>query len=109
MNIEDVKQLSDAELNRLITPLSSDWADFQEQHGFIPCFTTDIELAREAQAKSIEIDAQKFLSNLYRTVIENLSCLDLVSREGILSLLQATPRQISEAVYITLMEVQHEA
>ncbi|MDQ0091642.1 hypothetical protein J2T12_005082 [Paenibacillus anaericanus] len=73
---------------------------YQERLGWEPC--DDLEQAREAQSKAIKVDTDTYIREL-------ASMMDLgypFNRNTVAKLLQATPRQISEAAYITIQEVK---
>lgn len=123
MNIEDVKQIDDAQLDRLIFSvtnsyaLSNGWDEYHKQYGFIPCYSKYIEAAREAQEKAMSKDFELYIYNLGKVLHipdERFVQVDLGYTSGIqhiyigavAHMLQATPRQICEASYITLQEAQ---
>lgn len=116
MNIEDVKQLDSAILNIMVTSamrgeiIDATIADIRRVNNYIACnYCYNIELAREAQARAMKVNRIGYVKTLCNVIHENL--LDNCGEYGTLELtavallLNATPRQIVEAAYITLMEV----
>lgn len=119
MNIEDVKQLDSAILNIMVTSamrgeiINATIADIRRVNNYIACnYCYNIELAREAQAKAIVRKPRDYIENLTRIVTGDVVTHKINDETFIFNLhylslmLQATPRQICEAVYITLMKVQ---
>lgn len=115
-DIEDVKQLSDPLLDREIAkavgyiPLSNAYDTYHAKHGVIPRYASNVSEAREAQAKAIELYPRHYYKNLAEVVLGtrgmcSANHIFLVTK-NINKLLQATPRQISEAAYITIQEVK---
>ncbi|MNW51986.1 hypothetical protein D3C74_294870 [compost metagenome] len=114
MSIEDVKQLSDTELNiKLCLSLDEEckthkgYPDRVIRGGNFVKFPTrycyDIAKAREAQAKAIELDAERYVNNLYNACYGFERPDDhSIDELNVTHLLQATPRQISGAAYLTL-------
>jgi len=80
---------------------------FQERLYWEPC--NDWDQAREVQAKVIEVDGVEYVNNLY-SVRYGFKRPDdhRLDELNVTHLLQATPRQISEAAYITIQEVNRE-
>jgi hypothetical protein len=85
----------------------------------IPKYSSEVVHSREAQAKAMSKDFEAYIYNLgevLRVHEEHFVQVDLGYTSGIqhvyigavAHMLQATPRQIAEASYITLQEVQHE-
>lgn len=72
---------------------------YQERLEWEPC--DNWEQAREAQAKAMEVSADRYVSNL-DYVVNPDSTIDVWTNDAIVKLLQATPRQIAEAAYLTL-------
>ncbi|MNW11688.1 hypothetical protein D3C71_2091980 [compost metagenome] len=69
---------------------------------------TSLEDAREAQAKAIERKPREYIENLIRIVVCDLPIYQFgdsytFNLHYLSVLLQATPRQISEAAYLTLI------
>lgn len=127
MNIEDVKQLSDRELNIKLSVLTGYTDTINKkliERGLKPEeYENDIflnyvefaERAREAQAKAIKANANKYVATLYDVMYFDEGVppdptdnyLEVTYRaHGVAYMLQATPRQIAMATYITLQEVQ---
>jgi hypothetical protein len=126
MNIEDVKKLSEIELNRKLSVLTGytdscmefvngEWSKMCLTQDVWRGYTHDLETAREAQAKAIKVNANKYVATLYDVMYfdegvppdptDNFQ--EVTYRgHGVAYMLQATPRQISEASYLTLQEVQ---
>ncbi|MBP1906833.1 hypothetical protein J2Z32_003497, partial [Paenibacillus turicensis] len=78
-------------------------------------YTANLANSREAQAKAIAVNANKYVGALYDVMYfdegvppdptDNFQ--EVTYRgHGVAYMLQASPRQIAMAVYITLMEVQ---
>lgn len=57
--------------------------------------------AKKAQAKAIEADAERYLDSLYM-IVNGYEPEYFEDGNEIIALLQATPRQIAEAAYLTL-------
>jgi len=103
MSIEDVKQWNDARLNIALSK-EMGWTDNGAPavyYGLIHKYTDDITAAREVQAKAMEVSADRYVSNL-DYVVNPDSTIDVWTNDAIVKLLQATPRQIAEAAYLTL-------
>lgn len=122
MNIEDVKHMSDKELNIKLSVLTGYTAKIEEKviergwdveeykNDIFYVYTANLQNAREAQAKAIEVDKLSYLHNLliFCGILEEdlkvnqitvRTWLDEVSASLIL---QASPRQIAMAAYIAL-------
>lgn len=129
MNIEDVKKLSEIELNRKLSVLTGytdscmefvngEWSKMCLTQDVWRGYTHDLETAREAQAKAIKVDVYNYVYFL-RYIIhldekgtqedwDKLNFTEKAVTDLLAKTLQATPRQIAEASYLTLQEVQHE-
>lgn len=115
MKIEDIKQLSDEELDFRIdvdvfgkkeSELRSGWIKMDDFSTYPMQYCSDIKQAREAQAKAIESADMDYLQNLQLAIWGNIR--NEIPTYRIVGMLQAAPRQISEAVYLTLGEKKHE-
>ncbi|MNB81425.1 hypothetical protein D3C75_282070 [compost metagenome] len=114
MSIEDVQRwpasLLDIELCLLMGAEEDKHRPGRVMYGdksmFPKTYSTDISNAREAQAKAIELDAIMYLKQLSASVsnqsYEQVQEYDLIQLIEVVRLLQATPRQIAEAAYLTL-------
>lgn len=115
MSIEDVKQWCDSELDLRIDvdvcgkkedTLRSGWIKFNDLSTYPMQYSTDIKNAREVQTRATEKDALKYLKHLSAVIgdtsYEKVEEYDLIQLVEVVRLLQATPRQISEAAYLTL-------
>lgn len=114
MSIEDVKQWSDERLEVAIATLLG-WTQIYGRSGeylhesgvvlrsHIRQYASDITYAREVQEKAIEANAEGFVCNLINIMDGGIFYTsDGFDLYGVSKLLQATPRQISEAAYLTL-------
>ncbi|MDR0269617.1 hypothetical protein [Paenibacillus sp.] len=113
MNIEDAKKWDDTELDLRIDVdvfgkeediLRSGWVKFDDFSTYPMRYSTDIKHAREVQAKAIDVDAEGYVCRLINVSGGTIfytsdGGFDLY---GVSTLLQATPREISEAAYLTL-------
>jgi hypothetical protein len=122
MNIEDVKQLSEIELNRKLSVLTGytdscmefvngEWSKMCLTQDVWRGYTHDLETAREAQAKAIARKPKEYVENLTKiitgdAVTHKINDLYVFNLHYLSLMIQATPRQICEASYITLQEVQ---
>jgi hypothetical protein len=128
MNIEDVKQLSNKELCRRLSKLTGytdktvqrmkdvgSWSSRRNEEDVFRPYTHNLDNAREAQAKAIKVNANKYVGTLYDVMYfdegvppdptDNFQ--EVTYRgHGVAYMLQATPRQVCEAAYLMLMEVQ---
>lgn len=106
-DIEDVKQWANDRL-RLEIGKAMGKEGLYLSFEFLPNYCTDVAAARRAQAKAIELDAERYVKILADVVgvFQWDECEGNLHPEVVAWLLSATPRQISEAAYITIQEAQ---
>ena len=81
------------------------WSSRRNEENVFRPYTHNLDNAREAQAKAISFDADLYIAYLAEIVNIGKSRKRFNSM-NIGLLLLATPRQTSEASYLTLQEVQ---
>lgn len=113
-----VKDKTDQQLNRVLAELMG-WTDFKEDgHGGMwatapdfrwtnkmPDYCTDPAASLEVQAKAIEVDAQWYLNALSQ-VVNGYIPEDTWEDDGIIAMINSSPRERAEAAYITLSSVK---
>jgi len=85
--------------------LRSGWIKFNDLSTYPMQYSTDIKQAREVLAKAVSENAErcvKHLADITGDYIYWDGCEGNMDPEGVAHLLLATPRQISEAAYLTL-------
>ncbi|WP_239645155.1 hypothetical protein [Paenibacillus polymyxa] len=107
--------MTDQQLNRALAELMG-WRNFKEdEHNVwgappddgwsnsLPRYCTDPAASLEVQAKAIELDRVAYVNNLYEACYEFKRDKDSAWDEiNIAFLLNASPRQRTEAAYLTL-------
>ncbi|OAB36996.1 hypothetical protein PMSD_09980 [Paenibacillus macquariensis subsp. defensor] len=94
---------------RMVNPNGQEFGIFQLTEGLVwneyafP-YCSDPSASLEVQAKAIEVDADEYVGNLNSVMCEDMSNDAYWTNEDIAILLQATPRQRSEAAYLTIKD-----